>query len=361
MMEAREILKDLIAINTVADKGNREIMDYLQAFYEKLGIEVERLISPITGKEVLIASYGENPVIGFMGHTDTVDITDGWETEPFTLTEKEDGMLYGLGACDMKGGMACWMAAIANTDLSKTKKGFKCFHTYDEEILFHGIRDLIRIETEFPEHMIIAEPTDGTPVIGSKGLLEYVLTFKGVTTHSSTPIEGKSSNKNAVRFLNRMMEFEEELKKNKFDFFGVPFSTMNIGIINGGTSINKVPAETVVYLDFRICDSNKEYGIIRNCVDTALESLDGSYEIINDIPSFYNRGELEKRLEKITNCESMPFNGITEASFIGGDRVIFGPGPHTSHESNEHVSAKSLDKTQNTFEEILRQMCQTEE
>ena len=104
-MKARDILKDLVAINTIADKGNHEIMDYIEDFYNKIGVSVERRTNPENGKEVLIASYGEDPAIGFMGHTDTVDITDGWVTDPFVLTDKGDGNLYGLGSCDMKGGL----------------------------------------------------------------------------------------------------------------------------------------------------------------------------------------------------------------------------------------------------------------
>ena len=356
-MEAREILKDLVAINTIADNNNREIMDYIEAFYKEAGLRVERKKNIDNGKEVLIASYGTDPAMGFMGHTDTVDITEGWETDPFTLTEKDDGMLYGLGACDMKGGMACWMAAISNIDLKSLRRGLRCYHTYDEEILFEGIRDLVATGTEFPEHMIIAEPTDGYPVIGSKGLLEYIFTFGGVTTHSSTPIEGKNSNKNAVKFLNRMMDFEKELRKNRYDFFSVPYSTMNIGIIKGGTSINKVPSETKVYLDFRICDSWKEYQMIRDNVDAALRGMYVTYIILNDIPSFMNKGDMVQVYEEKTGKKAMPSNGITEASFIECDRIILGPGPHTSHENNEHVSIKSMEDTQKVYEEMIEMLC----
>ncbi|MBQ7703110.1 MAG: M20/M25/M40 family metallo-hydrolase [Firmicutes bacterium] len=356
-MIARDILKDLVAINTIADKCNHEFMDYLEDFYTKLGFTVERMTNEKTDKQVLIASYGDDPAIGFLGHSDTVDITEGWTTDPHVLTEKEDGMLYGLGSCDMKGGTACFMAAIANTDLKSLKKGIRTYHTYDEEIMFEGIWDLVNAKTQFPPHVVVAEPTDFKPAVGSKGLLEYIFTFRGTTTHSSTPIDGRSSNKNAVRFLNKMMDFEEELRKDKDDFFGIPYPTMNIGIINGGTSINKVPAETTVYLDFRICDSEKQYPRIRKFVDDALEGVDASYEIINDIPSFVNRSSLVKIYEEKTGTPGAPFFGITEGSFFEGDRIIIGPGPMTAHEANEHVSIKSLEDTQKLYEEMIELLC----
>ncbi len=355
-MEAKKILKDLVAINTIADKDNNRIMDYIDSFLSNLGFEIERKKNAETGKEVLIGKYGENPAIGFLGHTDTVDITDGWTTDPHELTEK-DGVLYGLGACDMKGGIAAFLSAISETDLSKLQKGLAVYCTYDEEIMFGGVKDLVDAGTKFPPHVIVAEPTDLIPMIGSKGLIEYIFTFKGVTTHSSTPIDGKSSNKNAVKFLNRMMDFEQELRKTPSPFFRVPYPTMNIGIIEGGTSINKVPDKTTVYLDFRICDSEREYPLIRKAVDDAIEGLDGTYEIINDIASFRNNSELVHVYEEKTGKKGQPFFGITEASFFEGDRVILGPGPMTAHEANEHITVESLDKTAEIYSDMIQMLC----
>ena len=356
----KEILKDLVAINTIEDKENLEMMNYLEDFFAGLGFTVERKKSDSTEKEVLIAKYGKNPAIGFLGHTDTVDITEGWVTNPHELIEK-DGLLYGLGACDMKGGIAAFMAAIKETDLTKldSEKGIAVYCTYDEEIMFGGVKELVEAGTQFPPHVVVAEPTDLVPMIGSKGLIEYIFTFHGVTTHSSTPIDGKSSNKNAVRFLNRMMDFEEELRKiSPNPFFGVPYPTMNIGIVEGGTAMNKVPDKTTVYLDFRICDSEKEYPLIRKAVDEALEGLDGEYVIINDIPSFQNKSPLVDIYEEKTGKKGKSFFGITEASFFEGDRVIIGPGPVTAHEANEHVETASLEQTVELYKDMIGRLCQ---
>ena len=356
IMNAKEILRELVAINTVADKDNNLIMNYIGNYFLKLGFNIERTKNRDTGKEVLIAKYGQDPAIGFLGHTDTVGITDGWDTDPFTLTEKNE-KLYGLGACDMKGGIAAVMAAVANIKLSELKKGIAIYCTYDEEIMFGGIKDLVEAKTKFPPHVLIVEPTDLIPMIGSKGLLEYVFKFNGITTHSSTPIDGKSSNKNAVLFLKKMMDFEEKLRKTPSPFFGIPYSTMNIGIIDGGTSINKVPDKTTVYLDFRICDSEKEYPAIRAAVDNAIEGLDGEYTIINDIASFRNDSSLVKYYEEKTGKKGQPFFGITEASFFEGDRVILGPGPMTAHEANEHISEESLNKAVDIYIDIIKKLC----
>ena len=207
----KDLLGRLVSFDTVADKENKELMDFCQEFFEKRGFSVERHHSEVTGKDNLIASYGEDPQLGFLGHTDVISIAEGWETDPFEMIEK-DGFYYGLGTCDMKGGIACFMEAIDRTDLSKLKKGLKAYLTYDEEVLLNGIEDLVREGTVFPPHMLVAEPTDLIPSTGSKGLIEVRMNFYGVTTHSSVPIEGKNSNKNAAIFINRMLEFEKELQ-----------------------------------------------------------------------------------------------------------------------------------------------------
>ena len=76
--------------------------------------------------------YNKDEVgLGFVGHTDTVEYTDGWCYDKLSLT-KEDGKLYGLGVCDMKSGIAAIIAAIAQMDFSKLSKGMKLYFTYDE-------------------------------------------------------------------------------------------------------------------------------------------------------------------------------------------------------------------------------------
>ncbi len=154
------------------------------------------------------------------------------------------------------------------------------------------------------------------------------------------------------------MDFELELRKNQSPFFGVPYPTMNIGIVEGGTSINKVPDKTTVYLGFRICDSTREYSLIRKAVDEALEGHNGTYEIINDIESFQNDSPLVGVYEKKTGKKGQPFFGITEASFFEGDRVMLGPDPMTAHEANEHITVESLEKTKKNYKDMIHMLCE---
>ncbi len=161
-MEKYQILKELVKFNTIKDKDNKNIVDYIEKILNEKGFKTE------FKDKNLIMSYGEKPTLGFLGHTDTVEYIEGWNTDPFTVTEK-DNKLYGLGVCDMKGGLAAIIDAILDIDLTQVKNGIKVYFTYDEEILFSGIYDIIKQKENFPNFMIFGEPTYNEVLIGCKG------------------------------------------------------------------------------------------------------------------------------------------------------------------------------------------------
>ena len=129
-MKEYEILRNLVKFNTIKDKENNEIINYLESVLKKYNFKTEYK------NKCLIMSIGKNHKLGFLGHTDTVEYIDGWNTNPFELT-KINNKLYGLGVCDMKGGIAAMIDAISQIDFSKLKYGMKLYFTYDEEISFN--------------------------------------------------------------------------------------------------------------------------------------------------------------------------------------------------------------------------------
>ena len=284
----------------------------------------------------LIMSYGKNPTIGFLGHTDTVEYIDGWDTNPFILTEKRD-KLYGLGTCDMKGGIAAILDAVLEIDLNEFKNGIKLYFTYDEERNFGGIRELIKNKEEFPDFMIFGEPTNNEPLIGCKGLLVCDLYFKGIKAHSSNPEKGKNANLNAVKFLNELEQFYQENIRNEInDNYEIPYTTMNVGILRGGSAKNSIPAECYATLDFRIV-ALKHSEIILNKIKELCEKYDCRYELIERIEPFINEVDFEN--------SGKTANFMTEASFINcKSKVILGVGPVTAHEVNEYIKKQSYDK-----------------
>ena len=178
-MEEFKILKDLINFNTIKDKENKKIIDYIEKYLKSLGFKTNYK------NKNLIMSIGENPKLGFLGHTDTVGYLEEFNN-PFELKIK-DNKIYGLGVCDMKGGIAAMLDTIKNINFNKLKYGMKLYFTYDEEIGFSGIYDLVNNNERFPEYMIFGEPTNNEMLIGGKGLLEFKIDCIGKKAHSSNP------------------------------------------------------------------------------------------------------------------------------------------------------------------------------
>ena len=341
-MNEIDILTDLVKFNTIEDKENVGIIDYIENYLLKLGFKTE------VKKKYLVMSYGEKPKVGFLGHSDTVEFIEGWKTNPHELTQI-DNMLYGLGACDMKGGIAAFLQAVSEIDLNKLKYGIKIIITYDEEIGFKGIYDVVRDNVELPEYMIFGEPTNNVNMTGCKGLFSVRMFTNGVKIHSSTPEKGKSANSSMIRLLTELEDYyKENIRQDLRDIYEVPYTTMNIGLIDGGSAINSVAAKCMSYVDFRTVDEKH-----RNMLEEKIKELcikyDGTFEIDVDVKSFNNDIEFVK--------EKKTAGFMTEASFVDCKKMILGVGPMTAHEIDEHCSIESLKKCVEQYKEIILNVC----
>lgn len=341
-MDEVTILKELVRFDTIKDKENNKILDYIEKYLLNLGFKTE------IRDKFLVMTYGEKPRLGFIGHSDTVEFIDGWKSNPHELTEVGDN-LYGLGACDMKGGIACFLALLSNIELSKLNYGIKIYITYDEEIGFSGIKDIVKLNTKLPEYLIIGEPTDNKTMTGCKGLFAVKIYTDGIKVHSSTPDRGKSANSNMVKLLNELEKYyNDNIKIDKNEKYEVEYTTMNIGLLNGGSAINSVAASCMSYIDFRTID-NSHVDKIKNKLNELCDKFDGRYEVDVDVKTFYNE------ISFLKDTSTAGF--MTEASFVSGNRIILGPGPMTAHEVDEHVSKKSLKKCIEQYKNIINNVC----
>ena len=340
MLNVEEVLENLVKFNTIKDKENKEILDYIENTLISMGFKTEKR------DKFLIMYNKENAQLGFLGHTDTVEFTDNWKYKKFDLT-KIGNKIYGLGVCDMKSGIAAIISAISQIDFKNFDKGMKLYFTYDEEIGFSGIKDVINYENKFPSTMIIGEPTNNEIMIGSKGLMEYKIIFKGIKTHSSTPEKGKSAIMSAISFINELNIFyENKLKQDLNSNFEIPYTTMNIGKINGGSSINSVPDSCEVLIDFRTTDEEKEKSIV-NILQNLREKYGCEIKELNKISAFLTKTKISNK-----TC-----NFITEASFLKNDRIILGAGPVTAHEVDEYITTESLYNLVEQYKELIEQYC----
>ena len=341
-MEKYKILKDLVKFNTIKDLENKEILDYIEEYLSGLGFRTENKTKN------LVMSIGKDFKLGFLGHTDTVEYIDEFKT-PFDVILK-DGYLYGLGVCDMKGGIAAMLDAVASVDFSKLKSGMKLFFTYDEEIGFGGINELNTNKESFPEIMIFGEPTNNELLTGHKGLIEYEVVFYGKKAHSSNPDKGISANMNAVKFLYELDEFyNNELKIDKEELYEIPYTTMNVGVINGGTAKNSVSAKCSITIDFRTANYKHKDCII-NKINELCSKYNAKADIIELVDSFIDEVDF---IDEVKTA-----NFMTEAGKISGSkRIILGTGPVTAHEVNEHISTQSYDQLVEQYKDIIYKVC----
>ena len=338
-MLAKEILKNLIKFDTYEDTENQEIMNYIQEILEEKGFKIEYR------SKCLVMSIKEKCKIGFIGHTDTVQSGSDWIYNPLELTEI-DNKLYGLGTCDMKGGIAAILKAVLDTDWNKLNYGIKLIFTYDEEISFEGIKEINSLNIEIPENVIVGEPTNNEIMNGSKGLLEFKVGFEGKSAHSSNPEKGVNAIEKCIKCLDELKRFYDNLKLETNNRFEIPYTTMNIGRIDGGKSINIVPNSCVTEIDFRVMNNEHRIKILEE-LNRLKEKYQFEYKIINDIKPFIT----ETGRSKTTDF-------ITEASFIQSkNRYILGTGPINAHEANEYITIESLNKLVEQYKQIINKLC----
>lgn len=256
----------------------------------------------------------------------------------------------GLGVCDMKGGIAAILDAVSQIDFSNLEYGIKLYFTYDEEIGFAGIKELVNIEKQFPQLMIFGEPTNNEILVGNKGILEYHLSFFGKKAHSSNPEKGISANMNAIKFLYDLTKFyEEDIKPFKEESYEIPYTTMNIGIINGGSAVNSIPAYCETKLDFRIANK-KHIEMIKIKVEQLAVKYKCKANIFECIEPFLDKTYIKEN-QKTANF-------LTEANLIDGtSRIILGLGPVTAHEIDEHITIESYNTLVEQYKNIIIKEC----
>lgn len=354
-MSQFEILKNLISFNTIKDENNEQILNYISEILEKKGFKIE-FVNSKNNKKCLIAKSKKECEIAFLGHSDTVSCSDNWITNPFELVKK-DSKLFGLGVCDMKGGIAAFLEAINNISLEKINKGIMVIITFDEEIGFEGVK-LINNRKDIPKTIFISEPTNNKLLISSKGCIEYETTFFGKSAHSSDMVLGDNAILKTMKFIDELRTFSEKFKDDLNEKFTTPYTTSNISIIEGGTCINKVPSKCKLLFDFRtVYESHNE--TIHSEVESLINKYNARLKVITDIKPFNSTNKNKiKILENITNSKSSGANYATEGNFFEKkDIFIIGPGPITAHQENEYIEIDSFNKMINIYEKIIEQFC----
>ncbi|MDP3852989.1 acetylornithine deacetylase [Phenylobacterium sp.] len=256
---AIDILASLVAFDTTSRLSNLALIEWVEAYLDGHGVAHRRAPNHDGTKSNLLATVGpivEGGVV-LSGHTDVVPV-DGqaWVTDPFVLTPKDDGRIYGRGTCDMKGFLALALAAVPDLAAADLKKPVHLAFSYDEEIGCLGAPDLIAlIESELPRPalVVVGEPTDMVAVSGHKGISSFVVTVTGKEAHSSQTHLGVSANMEAVKLMAALSDLADRLEReaDPASAFVPKHTTLTIGLVHGGTAGNILARECSFQFDLR--------------------------------------------------------------------------------------------------------------
>src|SRR2546421_5084278 len=371
-MSVEQTLADLVAIDSVSSRSNTEIISYLEQRCRSLGLKTQRY-SHVDDRGLekinLVACTSKNDRIELVlvGHTDTVPYDPNWK-EALTLTER-DGKLYGRGACDTKAFIAAALTAVENIDIKKLTKPLALVLTSDEEIGCLGAKRLADAKPFTVKYAIVGEPTSLQPRRAGKGYCLAHVTVRGREAHSAYPQIGASAIFRAARLIERIETIAEELKNDQHKDFDPPFTTINIGLINGGSAKNIIPGECRFTLEWRTIPGQKSDYVL-NLVRAAIKDLkrdDPDFECEIDADraddSFETRADskLIEFLAQAANQSSGTVAFGTEAPSmiaLGAEAVVFGPGDiRVAHRTGEFVPIDELTASVQILKNAIFRFC----
>ena len=254
---AIEILGKLVSFASVSSASNRDVIAYIADYFSGLGASVERLRSPLSDKENLWATFGEGSEGGFVlsGHIDVVPVAgQNWTRPPFTLT-REPGKVYGRGTTDMKGFVACIMAAASRINPSALARPVHVAITFDEEVGCLGARELVAFMKAArlrPEAIFVGEPTSMSVVDRHKGSVGFTTEINGKAAHSSQVHLGFSAIEAAADLVGFLASLGRDQAKGLADAsFLYPYPSINVGTIHGGLVRNIVAPSCAIDWEVR--------------------------------------------------------------------------------------------------------------
>lgn len=310
---------------------------------------------------VTVPGLSDEPQLVFICHMDTVTLGDGWDADIAPLgAVVRDGKLYGRGACDMKGGLACTIAALIHT-LERVaacgelpRRGFSLICSVDEEDFMRGSEAAIAAGwVGSREWVLDAEPTDGQIQVAHKGRTWFEIEMTGVTAHASQPWKGVDAVAAMAEVVCALRHAFAELPAH--DELGP--STITFGQIEGGYRPYVVPDHAKVWVDMRLTpptDTSAATRMVEQAIaaaEAAVPGCHGSYTVTGDRPAIERDpgspllAALKHVTDDVTGADTAVgfFTGYTDTAVIAGKTgnrncMSYGPGSLAlAHKPNEYV------------------------
>lgn len=378
-------LERLVAFPTVSRDSNLELIHYVEAFLKSFGVLCELSFNNERTKANLHAVIGPAEVPGVMlsGHSDVVPI-DGqvWTNEPFELTEK-DGALFGRGAADMKGFIASVLAAVPEMVRANLQVPIHLAFSYDEEIGCIGVRRLIEVMQQAPvkpAFCIVGEPTLMKPAIAHKGKTGMICRCFGHEAHSALAPTGLNAIYLANEMITGIQMLQDEILNTgtRDNGYQVPYSTLHVGTISGGTALNIVPKFCEFKFEIRTIGADEPAVLVdriramaNKITESKLEHFPDSrieIEIFNEYPALDTDpgSEVLAFVKSLTGANdhfkvSFGTEGGLFQEKLGIETIVCGPGSmEQGHKPDEFITISELEKCDQFMTNLIARLSELE-
>lgn len=379
-LDDRELLARLIGIDSTSERSNLPLAELICDYLDAPGVRLERRLSQAGDKVDLVISAGPDVAadrrgLVLCGHMDTVPPGAGWSCDPFRMIER-DGAYVGRGAADMKGFLALAINAFAATDPATLRAPLVLLLTRDEETGTYGASELVRrwpADQRLPRATVVGEPTGLQVMRAHKGHLELRLTVEGTAAHSAYPQFGVNAIELAGRAIGALAELRQQLQRRQPPsaalFPDVPFVTLNVGTIVGGTAINVVPDRCRIDFDLRPLPGMDGAALRDEAAQhLAIALPQGCYalETVGESPPLLT-GEQSELLAVLRELTAQPegadrgMSYATDAGWLAAlelECVLWGPGePAVIHKPDERVPIDQLVRARAVLETLIARFC----
>ncbi|MCH5535443.1 acetylornithine deacetylase [Pseudomonas syringae pv. syringae] len=376
---ALEILKRLIAFDTVSSEPNMALIEYVRELLASKGIE-SLIVKDETGKKAnLFASTGPREVPGVLlsGHTDVVPAAgQAWTMPPFQATLR-DGRIYGRGTCDMKGFIALAIDAMLDAADMPLTRPLQLALSHDEEIGCVGVRrllDVLHLAPVRPFLCVVGEPTLMQFAVGHKGKASYRIFCRGQEAHSSLAPRAVNAIHLASDFIAELRKSQKQIEQQgaRDEDYDIPYSTVHIGRIDGGKALNIVPNLCTLEFEYRNLPGDNPDALLEQLRERAevlvreARQLSGVADIEIEVMNEYPALETHPSVEAVRLLHAFAEPGTqhikvsygTEGGLFAGRLnvpvVVCGPGSiEQAHKPDEFIDESQMDAGEHFLQSLL--------
>ena len=371
-MSNLELLKKLIKIESISPNDNG-CFDVIKQQFDGLDFSFEEINYKNISNLIITNGDSKNKTFCFLGHTDVVPPgpESEWSVPPFS-GEIIDNKIYGRGAADMKGGVACFISALKEFLCEYKDPSFNIMvllNSNEEGKLENGKVDRVINEMidkdKFIDFCLIGEPSSSKKVgdvirIGRRGSLSGNLKVYGIQGHVAYP-------KQALNPILGIGKTLEELKNMEWDRGNENFepTSFQVSNIKSGTGAeNVVPGVLEMTFNFRFSPESSPDGL-KEKFEALLKKSDLKYDVswtLSALPFLTAKTEfidiVKSSIKEINNIDTKIDNGggTSDGRWVapmGSEIVELGPLNKTIHQIDEHVDIEDLSTLKEIYKKIL--------